>query len=99
MRISYDNMQSLNGKLNLALPTPKKGTPRSHREEMVETIRRSVNETRIGTKYKPLTYMAVYMKVRPLTDFYLGALLQECQKSSNFSQTFFGKLKKKKKVD
>lgn len=72
-----------------------KKSPRSERELIVTEVVEKLNKERVGSKFRPTGYMAVFMKVRHLSDFDLKWHVRECEKTSNFSKCFFGRLKTK----
>ncbi len=79
----------------LKVPESNKKGPRNEREYYIEEIRKNLNLAREGTKYKPLPYVAVMLKVKHLSDFDLKRHYYECNKARNFSEAFFGGLKLK----
>jgi len=73
----------------------KQGQPRNEREEFLNLALERINKSRQGTKYKPLTYMGLKMKVKHLSDQDLKYHYHQCLKSDNFPRLFFGLLKTK----
>lgn len=80
----------------LKVPEPVKKGPRTEREYFIEEARAKINAGRVNTKYMPISYVALMLKVKHLSDFDLKWHYLECSKSDNFSSCFFGKLKIKK---
>lgn len=79
------------------LHRPPVSKARTEREDLIEQFRERLNLERIGTKYKPLSFMAVKMKVHHLSDHDLKYLWSICKDSKGgFSKCFFGSLKAKK---
>ncbi len=71
------------------LKEPVKDVPRSKRAELIGQFLEKLNESRIGTKFKPLTARSVavmlgYIKTEDLYRFY-----KECEYQKSFSQWFF----------
>jgi len=64
--------------------------------EVVEMFRREINKGRVGTKYKPMTFIAMREKVKHLTKQDLHFLMKACERGESFSKVFFGSLKVKK---
>lgn len=88
-------MENIKIDTNRYLKTVSKG-PRTFREDLIEQYREKINGCRVGTTYKPMSYVAVMSKVKHLSDFDLGWFFRECSKADNFSKCFFGRLKLKK---
>jgi hypothetical protein len=68
---------------------------RNEREEIIENIREQLNKGREGTKYKPLTFVAVKLKITHLDDWDLKFFYDKCKKAKSFGGCFFGELKKR----
>ena len=68
----------------------KQGQPRNEREEFLQLCLERINKDRIGTKYKPLSFLALKLKTQYLSDKDLKWLYFHCEKSDNFSRLFFG---------
>ncbi len=84
-------MLSLNSNISLTLPkiTVVKG-PRSQREEMIEKFRARINEGRAGTKYRPLSHVAVKLKLQHVeSEHELYAFYKDCEGAKSFSAYFF----------
>lgn len=73
----------------------QQGQPRIEREEFLQLCLERINKDRIGTKYKPLPFLALKLKVKHITDEDLKYHYFQCIKSDNFSRLFFGLLKPK----
>ena len=81
----------------IARPSPKPITikgPRNPREELIDKFRQRINAERVGTKYKPLSYVAVLQKVRHISDEGLYHFYKDCERGKSFGSTFFYKLRK-----
>lgn len=84
-------MKSLNSVIDFTPPAKKAHAPRSQKEELIENFRTRLNENRVGTKYKPLSHVAVKVKLgnTGMTDHELYAFYQECCSAKSFSKFFF----------
>ncbi len=72
---------------------------RNYRDEQIMIALEEINRARIGTKYRPLKFMAIKLKVEHLSDSDLGYFISVCQKAKcGFSKCFFGALKVKWKL-
>lgn len=76
-------------------------TSRNELEYVINQFKDELNKERVGTKYKPLSFIAVKMKllkIKELRELY--SFLSVCRDSKNrqgsFSRAFFGILKAKK---
>lgn len=74
----------------------KKGEPRNWRDEAISEIVEKVNQSRIGTKFKPVTPAAIAVRLEKLKKQDIDYLLKRARESDSFSRTFFGLLKFKK---
>jgi len=63
------------------------------RNDWIDKFRKRINQDRVGTKYKPLPFMAVSRKLAGTKTEDMYWLYQECKRADNFSKVFFGKLK------
>lgn len=61
--------------------------------DIVEIFRTRLNKEREGTKYKPLSFMAVRNKCLAMNIDELNAFLSDCEKAKCFSSYFFYKTK------
>lgn len=71
---------------------------RRPRADMIQTFKEEINKEREGTKFKPLTFIAVHQKLVKFKNNDDGnarmfAFLQDCLKQKSFGQYFFYKLK------
>lgn len=96
----------LKKKLEVQKLQKKRGT---YFTDMVEEARSIINRERIGTKYKPLSFVAVRKKLSHLSDSDVAYFLSICKDAKNrkvtkpdgtvvpgsFSKVFFGALKVK----
>ena len=73
----------------------QQGQPRNEREEFLQLSLEKINKSRVGTKYKPLSFLSLKLKVKYLTDKDLKYHYFQCKKSDNFSRLFFGLLRTK----
>lgn len=67
----------------------------SQRAELIETIISRINKERVGTKWKPLSPIAVAIKLKGVKTGRLVGFVKECSDSKSFGACFFGQLKKK----
>lgn len=74
-------------------PVKKAHAPRSEREEYIEKFRARLNAARQGTKYRPLSHVAIKQKLGHLTVQDLDAFYKQCAKARNFSSYFWYALK------
>jgi hypothetical protein len=68
---------------------------RNERDELLMKFQAKINEERKGTEYKPMSFMAIKIKLTHLDDWDLKMFYETCNNSLNFSRCFFGKLKVK----
>jgi hypothetical protein len=63
--------------------------------ELIGIIVDKINAGRVGTKYKPVTTGIILKKLKGFDTNTLRDFVKECDKSTCFSQYFYGKMKKK----
>lgn len=63
--------------------------------DIIKLFQEQLNKSRIGTKYKPLSFIAVKQKCVAMNIDELNAFYSDCLKAKNFSSYFFFKLKLK----
>ena len=77
----------------------QKTTAKTPQGELIDQFRHEINIERIKTKYKPMTFMAVKMKLYAIMNNTqaLHEYLSECKdyknRNGSFSKRFFGGLK------
>jgi hypothetical protein len=70
---------------------------RSYRESLLNTALKEINKGRVGTDFKPMTFMGIKVKTQHLSDSDLSWLLAHCLKAKcGFSKAWFGSLKPNK---
>jgi len=78
------------------LPKPKVND-RDERSYYIRMFMEKINAGRVGTKYKPLSFVGVQQKLKHLSDFDVKWFYYECEKAKcGFSKCFFGALKERK---
>ena len=75
----------------------QKGQPRNNREAILNDCLTAINSERVGTAYKPLTFIGLKLYVQHLPDQDLHILLELSNKSESFGRAFFGILNKRTK--
>lgn len=80
--------------VNLELELKSKSSPfRNERDELVDEFVKSINITRLGTKYKPITHKTVALRInnnKKLKDVSeIRYLLDECNRRRSFSWFFY----------
>lgn len=73
--------------------SPKHGNPSSERADYIEQFTERVNQSRRGAGFKILPARAIAVKLAHLTIQDLHAFWKQCDRSANFSKTFWGALK------
>lgn len=68
---------------------------RCERDELIQTFTNRLNAARQGTKWKPLTYRAIAVKLAHLSVSDLYAFQKQCEQAKSFSAYFFWALKPK----
>ena len=89
-----DNISHIQKLLENRIQKPVKiRGPRSPREELIEKFRQRLNQDRVGTSYKPLSYVIVLKKLEHISDEGLYHFYKDCERAKHFSKYFFYKLK------
>lgn len=70
-------------------------TARNEWGQLIGEIVEKINAGRLGTKYPPVTNGIILKKVKGMKTDTLRDFVKSCTHSTNFSQCFYGKLKKK----
>ncbi len=85
---------------NYKIKVQKGGVPRTQREELIEKFRTKLNEARVGTKFKPLSHVAVKNKLCHITkEHELYAFYKDCEGAKSFTRYFWWSLKPHEEID
>lgn len=68
---------------------------RNERDQILLDIQKRINEEREGTKFKPISFIALKIKTAHLDNWDLKMFYGDCSRSQSFGQCFFGRLKVK----
>jgi len=78
---------------HIKIGKPPKYSPRNEWGELIGEIVERINAGRTGTKYKPVTAGSILKKLKGFDTNTLRDFVKECDKSTCFSQCFYGRLK------